>query len=48
MKERAMPKTTFGRYETPGTLAIMLIYLGLFGLMWVLAFVYLAFRWAIS
>ena len=25
-----------------------LIYLGLFGLMWVLAFVYLAFRWAIS
>lgn len=48
MKERAMRKTTFGRYETPGTLAIMLIYLGLFGLMWVLAFVYLAFRWAIS
>jgi hypothetical protein len=26
----------------------MLIYLGLFGAMWVLAFVYLAFRWAIS
>ena len=48
MKERAMRKTTFGRYETPGTLAIMLVYLGLFGLMWVLAFVYLAFRWAIS
>ena len=43
-----MPKTTFGRYETPGTLAIMLIYLGVFALMWVLAFVYLAFRWAIS
>lgn len=43
-----MPKTTFGRYETPGTLAIMLIYLGVFGFMWVLAFVYLAFRWAIS
>ena len=43
-----MRKTTFGRYETPGTLAIMLIYLGLFGVMWVLAFVYLAFRWAIS
>ena len=37
-----------GRLETPGTLAIMLIYLGLFGAMWVLSFVYLSFRWAIS
>ncbi|MEX2646664.1 MAG: hypothetical protein WD249_10410 [Gaiellaceae bacterium] len=36
------------RFETPGTLAIMVIYLGLFGAMWVAAFVYLAFRWAIS
>ena len=36
------------RLETPGTLAIMLVYLGLFAAMWVLAFVYLAFRWAIS
>lgn len=43
-----MRRTSFGRFETPGTLAIMLIYLGLFGAMWVLAFVYLAFRWAIS
>ena len=43
-----MRKTSFGRFETPGTLAIMLIYLALFGAMWVLAFVYLAFRWAIS
>ena len=36
------------RFETPGTLAIMLIYLGVFAAMWVLAFVYLSFRWAIS
>lgn len=36
------------RFETPGTLAIMLIYLGAFAVMWVLAFVYLSFRWAIS
>lgn len=36
------------RLETPGTLAIMFIYLGLFGAMWVLSFVYLSFRWAIS
>ena len=34
--------------ETPGTLAIMLIYLGVFFLMWLLAFVYLAARWAVS
>jgi hypothetical protein len=34
--------------ETPGTLAIMLIYLGVFIAMWLLAFVYLAARWAIS
>jgi hypothetical protein len=36
------------RLETPGTLAIMTIYLGLFLVAWVLAFVYLAFRWAIG
>ncbi len=39
---------TSERFQTPGTLAIMLIYLGMFGVMWVLAFVYLSFRWAIS
>lgn len=38
----------FSRFETPGTLAIMVIYLATFAAMWVLAFVYLAFRWAIS
>lgn len=42
-----MPKIR-ERLETPGTLVIMLIYLGLFGAMWVVAFVYLSFRWAIS
>lgn len=36
------------RLETPGTLAIMLVYLGVFAAMWVLAFVYLSLRWAIS
>jgi hypothetical protein len=36
------------RWETPGSLAIMLIYLGVFGVMWLLAFVYLALQWAIS
>lgn len=34
--------------ETPGTLAIMLIYLGLFLATWLLAFAYLATKWAIS
>jgi len=34
--------------ETPGTLTIMLIYLGVFLVMWLMAFVYLAARWAIS
>jgi hypothetical protein len=36
------------QFETPGTLAIMGIYLGLFLVTWLLAFVYLAFRWATS
>ena len=35
-------------FETPGTLVIMLVYLSLFGVFWLLAFVYLALRWAIS
>lgn len=43
-----MSNTFLRRFETPGTLAIMFIYLGVFAVMWVLAFVYLAFRWAIS
>jgi len=34
--------------ETPGTLAIMGIYLAVFLVTWLLAFVYLAARWAIS
>lgn len=37
-----------GKLETPGTLVIMLAYLGLFFACWVLAFVYLATRWAIG
>ena len=36
------------RYETPGTLAIMVIYLAVFFVAWLLAFVYLATRWAIG
>jgi len=36
------------RYETPGTLAIMVIYLTFFFIAWLLAFVYLATRWAIG
>jgi hypothetical protein len=36
------------RYETPGTLSIMVIYLGLFFVTWLLMFVYLAARWAIG
>lgn len=36
------------RYETPGTLVIMLVYLGFFFVAWLLAFVYLATRWAIG
>jgi uncharacterized protein YybS (DUF2232 family) len=34
--------------QTPGTLAIMVIYLGVFLLMWLLSFAYLALQWAIS
>jgi hypothetical protein len=36
------------KFETPGTLAIMLIYMSVFMLMWLLAFVYLASKWAIG
>ena len=36
------------RLETPGSFAIMTIYLGVFFVMWILSFVYLAVRWAIS
>jgi hypothetical protein len=34
--------------ETPGSFAIMTIYLAVFFVMWILSFVYLAVRWAIS
>ena len=37
-----------GGWETPGSLVIMAIYLGWFFVMWLLGFVYLAARWAIS
>jgi hypothetical protein len=43
-----MPRKPLERFETPGTLVIMLVYLGLFGVTWLLAFAYLAVRWAIS
>lgn len=36
------------RFETPGSFAIMTIYLGVFVVMWLLSFVYLAARWAIG
>ena len=36
------------KFETPGSLAIMSIYLGLFFIAWVLSFLYLGLRWAIS
>lgn len=36
------------RFETPGSLAIMLIYLAVFGVMWLLAFFYLTLQWAVS
>ena len=35
-------------WETPGSFTIMAIYLGLFVVMWLLSFAYLAARWAIS
>lgn len=34
--------------QTPGTLAIMSIYLALFLATWLLSFAYLALQWAIS
>ena len=37
-----------GGWETPGSFAIMAIYLGWFVVMWLLSFAYLAARWAIS
>jgi hypothetical protein len=36
------------RFETPGSFAIMAIYLAVFLVMWMLSFVYLAARWAIG
>ena len=36
------------KLETPGSFAIMTIYLGLFVVTWLLSFVYLAARWAIE
>ncbi len=36
------------RFETPGTLAIMAIYLALFLAAWLVSFVYLGLRWAIG
>jgi len=36
------------KLETPGTLAIMLIYLAVFLAMWLASFAYLAAQWAIS
>ena len=36
------------RFETPGTLAIMLIYLGLFVATWLLAYAFLAAQWVIG
>ena len=36
------------RFETPGTLVILGIYLATFFVGWLLIFVYLATRWAIS
>jgi hypothetical protein len=35
-------------YETPGSFVIMAIYLGVFLVAWMLSFVFLAARWAIS
>jgi hypothetical protein len=35
-------------FETPGSLAIMLIYVAMFGVFWLLSFVYLGVRWAIG
>lgn len=37
-----------GRFETPGTLAIMLIYLGLFVVMWLAAYAFLAGQWLVG
>ena len=36
------------KFETPGSLAIMSVYLGLFFVAWALWFLYLGVRWAIS
>ena len=36
------------RFETPGSFAIMTIYVAVFAVMWLLSFVYLAARWAIG
>jgi len=35
-------------FETPGSFTIMAVYLGVFVVTWMLSFVYLAARWAIS
>jgi hypothetical protein len=43
-----MASNRIERLETPGTLAIMLVYLGIFVVTWVASFFYLAVRWAIG
>ena len=43
-----MSEKSVRRWETPGSLAMMAIYLAFFAVMWALGFVYLAFRWAIG
>ena len=36
------------KFETPGSLLIMSVYLGLFFVAWALWFLYLGLRWSIS
>ena len=45
-QQPAEPNT--GKWETPGSFAIMLIYFAWFGVMWLLSFAFLAAQWAIS
>ena len=48
MEAQQPVETKTRRWETPGSFAIMVIYFALFGVMWLLTFVFLAAQWAIS
>ena len=48
MEAQQPAETKTGGWETPGSFAIMVVYLAWFAVMWLLSFAFLAAQWAIS